>query len=433
MKLRYKIVSGIFIAAVCSWSIFQAREYFTGKKYIAYLKTNMQSVASASNPEFEILDEDLQENHLLLIGEIHGIKAPQQLDPQLFGYLNRTHNFNTYLLEMDVSQAFYMNRYNQTGDDSLLKRVLSNWVVRPGRENQDYFKRFRDLRRIYQEGPGFTYLGNNNLSDPELLSQHLSEVIPEIDWGYDPNRTDSLNLISIGEKLSPVLSDSGQGSVSKKTRVDLRMIQKNIGHALEGTPREEVLTGNLQDLYDYYDLKDHKVYGFYGLGHTLKAPTSAGYEAMASRLKHSDSWFDNHMLSANFIFTDSHMAIASQALPSLLQDDAPQTRLSVSHDNIWLSYLFGVEDLKRITNRHSTTIFKLNGEDSPYRGSKRLFSMMQLIPMGQILEAGTDYSSADYSDYVIFVRDSDWAEPIKARDWSESQAAPGSLAESANK
>ncbi|MDX1592460.1 MAG: hypothetical protein R3283_10875, partial [Balneolaceae bacterium] len=100
------------------------------------------------------------------------------------------------------------------------------------------------------------------------------------------------------------------------------------------------------------------------------------------------------------------------ALPSYLRDEGPKTRMSVSHDNIWISYLYGIEDLKRLTRTGSTTIFKLNGEDSPYKNSKRLFTMMQILPMGQLIQAGKKYNTADYTDYLILVRNSDWAEPF---------------------
>ena len=134
---------------------------------------------------------------------------------------------------------------------------------------------------------------------------------------------------------------------------------------------------------------------------------------MISRLMRKDHWFENHSLSANFIFTESYMSISSSALPSLLQDEGPITRMSVSYDNMWISYLFGIEDIKRITDKHSTTFFRLNGPQSPYRNSHRLTDMMQLLPMGQIIQPAEEYYTSDYFDYLILVRNSDWAEPIK--------------------
>ena len=423
MKLRYKILIALVTTPLLSWSYFQGSEYLKGNDYIPYLKKNMQTIEVGNNPEFSILTEDLDEHMLFLVGEIHGFKVPQQLDPELFSYLNSNHDFNTYLLEMDVSQAFFMNRFNESGSDSLLKRVLNTWVVRPGRNNIDYIKRFKKLREVYQNGNGFTYLGTNGISDLELVSQHLSELLPSYSWVLDPTQEENVNLQTLQKQLTSILFSSEVSAISESILIDLKMICKNISYSLKNKYREEVLTQNTFDLYSAYNLKEEKVYGFFGLGHTLKAPLEVGYEAMASRLMREDSWFQKNVLTANFIFTDSHMATTSSALPFYLQDEGPQTRMSVSHDNIWISYLYGIEDLKRLTRAGSTIMFKLNGEDSPYKNSRRLFTMMQLLPMGQLMQAGDQHSTADYTDYVILVRDSDWAEPFPSGNNDSSLAA----------
>ncbi|MFN1834275.1 hypothetical protein AB2B38_003340 [Balneola sp. MJW-20] len=395
-----------------SWSFFQGREYLRGNDFIPYLKKNMQTVGIGKDPDFPILTEDLDDHHLFMVGEIHGFKIPQQLDHELFAFLHQNHDFDTYLLEMDMSQAYFMNRFNETGSDSLLKRILSTWVVRPGQSNLDYIQRFKKLREIYQIGEGFTYIGNNGISDPELLSAHLSELFPNQSWEINPDLEDSTNLLNIKEQLLPIIEGQQALTGTNDAHSELGLILKNINYFIARTNREEVLTQNALDLYELHGLKNKNVYGYFGLGHTLKAPLKGGYEAMASRLIRKDDWFKGHLLAANFIFTDSHMAITSSTLPSFLQDDAPQTRVSVSHDSIWMSYLYGIEDLKRLTAAGTTTIFKLNGENSPYKESKRLLSMMQLLPMGPLMHASDDRNTAEYLDYVILVRDSDWAKPI---------------------
>ncbi|MDX1586874.1 MAG: hypothetical protein R3222_09020, partial [Balneolaceae bacterium] len=252
------------------WSIFQGREYLTGNSYIPYLKNNMQTVELGGEADFSILNEDLEEPGLFLVGEIHGFEVPLQLDHELFAYLNYGHDFDTYLLEMDVSQAYFMNRYNETGDDSLLQRILSTWVVRPGRDNIDYMNRYKKLREVYQNGDGFTYLGTNGISDTELLSLHLSELLPDHLWEMDPSLEDSTQLAAFQDQLRPLLEEQQSLSISDRDMMDLHMIQKNIAYALEDRHREEVLTQNTYDLYALMNLKSQNVYGYYGLGHTIK-------------------------------------------------------------------------------------------------------------------------------------------------------------------
>ena len=84
------------------------------------------------------------------------------------------------------------------------------------------------------------------------------------------------------------------------------------------------------------------------------------------------------------------MVIPSRSLPSILQDEGEYTRIPVSYDNIWLSYMYGIDDLKRITEKNTKTMIKLNSEDSPYLKSNRLFNMFKLLPIGQVINAKED-------------------------------------------
>ena len=56
-------------------------------------------------------------------------------------------------------------------------------------------------------------------------------------------------------------------------------------------------------------------------------------------------------------------------------------------DNIWFNYLYGIEDLKRVTKPYTKTIFDLNAKESPYHESNRLFRMFHLLPVGNIANA----------------------------------------------
>ena len=72
-----------------------------------------------------------------------------------------------------------------------------------------------------------------------------------------------------------------------------------------------------------------------------------------------------------------------------------------------MSYLFGIDDLRRVTDDKSFNLIKLNGIDSPYNHSKRLSSMFKILPFGQVVNAGENNVTSDYYDYLILVRNSD--------------------------
>jgi len=410
VKTLVVISFAIVALVIVIWLGFRAKEYVVGNDYVDYLETNMESVPLGETPDFDLMAEDLAAYPLILVGEIHGFEAPLRFDVDLYTHLLTEYDVRDYLVELDPSQAYFLNRYNETGDDSLLTRALENWVVRSGRNNRDYRDKWVALREAYRSERSFRYLGANNLSDVPLLFDHLNELGDGERIQYDAAQADSLNLAAA--RLEVVGRLDALPSTDSLRRADYTYLLENIDAALEDRYREEVLTDNVRALYERFDLKDEKVYGFFGLGHTLLAPLEDGYTAMAARLSESDPWFEGRILSANFLFVDSYMTLWSRNLPSILRDDGPYTRVPTSYDDLLLSYIYGIEDLKRVTEPRTTTIFKLDGTDSPYRTSNRLFRTTKLLPMGQLMNAREDLAAADYGQYVVFARNSDWAEPI---------------------
>jgi hypothetical protein len=403
-------LAAVVLLALLGWLGFHAKEHVAGNGYVGYLEANMATAPLGESPDFALMDDDLAAHSLVLVGEIHGFEAPLQFDVDLFSHLLTEYGVTDYLVELDPSQAYFLNRYNETGDDSLLTRALENWVVMPGRDNRDYRDKWVALREVYQGGPSFRYLGTNNLSDLPLLFDHLNELGDGEQIEHDAARTDSLNLIAARLEVTSRLD--ALPAADSLRRADYAYLLSTIDAALDDRYREEVLTENVLALYERFGLKDEKVYGYYGLGHTLLAPLEGGYTAMAARLSEADPWFEDRILSANFLFVDSYMTQRSSTLPSLLRDDGFYTRLPTSHDNLLLSYVHGIKDLKRVTEPRTTTVFKLDGADSPYRTSNRLFQTTKLLPVGQLMNGQEGLDAVDYGQYVVLVRDSDWAEPL---------------------
>lgn len=412
LKILFKGLLSIVVLSLITYGIFRAREYFVGSDYVNYLTKNSESVALGDPFSFDIVTEDLLNSSLILVGEVHGFEVPTKFDVDFFDHLHSEFNVNSYVLEMDHSQAHLMNKFNKTGDTELLDKVLDKWVVSAGRNNHDYRERWINLRKIYTDQP-FTYYGNNNISDYNLLAEHINELAQEQLIKFDDSIPDSLKLKQLESTLETVLDTINLDNDSSELYWVYRHLLKNVTYDLEGKNREEILTENLVDLYNHYQLKEKKVYGYYGIGHTLLDTFKSGYEPMASRVSKLDPWFKNEILSLNFAFCDSYTIMPSRALPSILQDKGKYTRVPVSYDNIWLNYMYGIEDLKRVTEEGTKTIIKLNGENSPYFTSNRLFKMFKLLPVGQVINAKAESNTTDYSQYLIFVRNSDWAEPTK--------------------
>lgn len=399
LKFLSKVLLALLSLIIIIFSSFKAREYVRGNNFIPYLQSNIESSPNPEDLSFQIMKEDIRNSKLILVGEIHGFQDATKFDPVFFSFLRKEFKVKHFLVEMDFAQAHYLNMYNQSGNEKLLDEILNKWVVHIGRESIDYKDKFKKLRQIYLREGEFTYYGNNNISDIELVKRFSNEVLNQ-SFNYKSEESDSIQLIEIQEKFI-------QSQVPTNHLWLADYILKNVEYAIEGKYREEILTENLIALYDRYDLSNEKVFGSYGLGHTVLAPFEGGYKSMATRFAEIRTDFKDAILSTNFVFLDSKMSVHSNGLPSFMQDEGDYTNLSVSYDNIFTSYLYGIDDLRRITKDKSFNLIKLNGSDSPYRHSKRLSSMFKILPFGQVVNAGENNVTSDYYDYLILVRNSD--------------------------
>ncbi len=398
-------ITTLSLVSICLLALmgFKALENLKGNSFYSYLKENISMKDLNDAYDFSIIKEDISSNNLILVGEIHGFNEPTIFDVEFLEYLYDEHGVRDYFVEMDYSQAFFLNEFNRTGNIALLDSILANWVVSAGRKNLDYRKKWIAMKDLYQLGKEFTYHGNNNLMDLDLLNRHIKKLDPDWSLPYGTEATDSAKLLMTKNQLE---------NHPRINEYHFDLLLKNVNFRLNEKYREEVLTENFLSLYKENHLKNKKVYGYYGLGHTLQAPLQDGYKAMALRLKDSDSWFEGKILSINFVLQESNMVVKSETLPGFMQDEGPYTRLNVEYDDIFTSYLFGVNDLIELTSPRSKSIVRLDGINTPYDQTNRLSNMTKILPIGAALKAKDGYSTTDYYQYLIFVRNSDWAEPM---------------------
>lgn len=397
-KIIAKAILGLVLLGFLLFTGFKTIEYIKGNPFISYLKVNSEAANLDDQLNFSIADDDIDRKKMILVGEVHGFKEPTRFEPEFFNFLHNAHQVQDYLIEMDISQAYFMNKYNQFGDENILRRILENWVVSIGRENLDYRNKWRALREIYIKGDGFTYYGNNNISDIDLLVDYINEITNS-NIKIPKDNKDSVRLSSLKEAINQI-------NWKNHLQWEKKYILRNIDFAINKKYREEVLTENLISIYEYNKLQERKVFGYYGLGHIFLSPLDDGYESMASRFSKEMPDMNNKILSFGMVFTDSYMTTYSTSLPSFLRNEGKFTALPVSYDNIWLSYLHGINELKRITEESSKTLIKLNGKKSPYTTSRRLTTMSKILPIGATINGDPKLATTDYFQYLILIRNS---------------------------
>src|SRR5699024_3244553 len=70
-----------------------------------------------------IIDNDLKDKEIFLIGENHGVKANEKLRMKFIKYFKEETDFKYYLWELPFSTAYFLNKYLETGNEQILKEI----------------------------------------------------------------------------------------------------------------------------------------------------------------------------------------------------------------------------------------------------------------------------------------------------------------------
>ncbi|MFT4679633.1 MAG: hypothetical protein ACI84C_002314 [Flavobacteriales bacterium] len=409
MKRFFKILakSILFLIALVlvAYCAFRGIEYATGGKYVDYLELNSETVANEDSFSFSTMEEDIQQNKVLLVGEIHGFDESCKFDLEFFKHIHANHNVRTYMAELDVAQAMYLNEFMRTGNDSTLKRILEKWAVVQGRNNQDYLDKYIGFHTFYQSldsADRFTFYGVDKIQDWKLVHQLVNEKLS----------VDS-NFVAFDYDKESVIADLKQAieeNLASQDPVDcFEELLANVKYYEEKVGREQVMFNNFESLYEAHSMSKEKVYGFFGSAHVFQYRVN-GSHPLASLMRQSDLNLAGKIMSVNFLYVDSYMVMPSAQLPEFMRTGPDYSKMPISADAVLFMYIYGVNDFKRMTPENHKSILKFNGADSSYGNSCRLNTTIKILPI--VPDMDLDDEGAEYLQYTVFVRNGDWAEPV---------------------
>jgi len=404
LKRFLAVTAVLLVLPMLVFGVFQLWEYSTGGDYVAYLEANAETVPLESTFNYQRIAGDLDQAKLILVGEIHGFDEPSAFDASFFKYLHAEHGVRHYFAEFDCLQAFLLNGYLETGDLETLNRVLNSWSVFQGRDNADYQAKFIALQQYYSGLPDsarFSFVGIDRIQDNNLVFDVLAAMTPQ-PGSYDKERNTLSDLVE-------AILDNGATGDTLALALEL---SRNIDYIVEKVDREEIFFQNFVHHYTALNTETAKFYGFFGLSHVLQYQVNQ-QDQLAGKIRKSDLGLEGKIVSINFMMNDSYMVMPSNQLPSFLSDEGKYTRMPISADNPLLLYIVGIKDFKRMTPEFHKSLIKLNSEDSPYDGSSRMSTTIQLLPFGE--KMNFNEKGKAYTQYTVFVRNSDWAEPVSSK------------------
>jgi|AntAceMinimDraft_11_1070367.scaffolds.fasta_scaffold04460_6 hypothetical protein len=418
MKKVLRILGLVILTPLCMYwvysAVFHTMEYVKGNDYVDYLNNNK----TVFNSDFE-LDASFYEKQFYIVGEIHGFAKSPEIDFKLFKHLNKRIGVRYYMSEVDFSQAYYLNQYLETGNDSIIHYALENWLVVQAQNNRDYYQKWKELYKYNKSLPKekkIVVLGCDVVSDMTLFKDHLKSLLDTID--YTAVFANAKKRVEFVKRIKSFKGDlQKQNSFKSKYGSGFAEISHLMETMLqtELSGREEKIFTNFKKLIKTYELENEKIYSFYGNFHALQASTSDGFEPLAAKIKRSDLAMGQNMVSLNMLFNDSEMIMPSNGLPSYLQTGPNWSEVAFKYDSLLLFYLQGIKDLMRTSEESSVTFYKMNGINTPYENTNRLMNVKMLLPFleNQKIEIDEKLGSVDYSQYLIFVRNSEAAQPYQ--------------------
>ena len=333
-------------------------------------------------------------SRLILLGESHGAAAPQGLDLELLAHLNRRIGLTDYLAEIDPVQADYFNRYLDTGDEALLKRVFDYWT-KSGAQwgNRAFEDKVRAIRRLNATLPAsrrIRFTGIDSVQDWGLVAEWIA--------GSGEQPAGAFAATAASDRASAALAALGDkpGDGAAELRATLADIAA-------GQNRETVIFNNYARAVRGGKLGNRPAYGLWGLYHVMQAGVNRT-QPFAARIAASDLPAAGKTASIALLALDSAVQI-----PGPFPDGVKRLRMTNFNIDGPFVMVKGAATLRAASDPATITLFDTGARGSPIAATD----------FGQITTSvGQSFVTDDNGpqarrlvQYVGVVRDSDWAAP----------------------
>lgn len=402
--------------------LFYCTNIVLAQKTKRYLNANKEVLNTSEMEKIKSLEND--NSQIILLGENHGFKEPQNIDYVFLKYLNKYVGFKYYLAEIDYFQAYYFNKYLEKGDDSLLKLVFNVWHENSSQwANIDYFTKIKKIRTLNQSlsvDKQIKFIGADKIQSSKTLKLYLIELLQNINYSEGTNvYIDTLHKLCLKEKKN--LNEFIQFVPKLKDDITkIPAIYKNIlKHRLfdfnyslnqiiifKTTNRDSLIAENFKTIIKENNLEKEKFYGIWGYYHIFQNEINHDF-GLAGLLKKEFT-----ITSIAIQSSQCNMMVPSQYLPKIARKKDSRYNYSKipNNDGIMFSTT-GIKSLKNTSKKNSSTIFKLNAEHSPYFKGLSLVNINKLFGQG-LKSTNKKLNTIDYFQYVILIRNSDAVTPL---------------------
>lgn len=398
--------------------------------YSNYLAKNSEQIKIGGSNKFAIFNEAFYSNQVFLVSESHGYAKPQQLDAEIFMQLNKKNGVHHYIAEVDFSQAFYLNKYLNTGNEAFLGAIYQHWYNKKAQwGNKTGFERWRTLYQYnltLSKNKKIVVIGLDEAQDLNMNQKLLEEIVSDAKYKKGKSlMLDSLlafgvmdlnkDSVKVYKKFIQRMvveitqKESSYQNIFKKSFFDFQFIINNIA-SKKG--REEKILYNFNVFYNQYKLANKKMYGFWGRFHAMQDSIN-GDMSFAAMLKKSKLPLAKKIISIPVYCVESASMLPTQFLPPMAQQKGTiYSKSNMVNDDSFVYKVDGIQNAGKFVGKNENVIFKLIGNESPYNKGLQLLESSSKFDKNFNWIGNKQVATTDYFQYLIVVRNSDWAIPF---------------------
>lgn len=338
--------------------------------------------------------DSFYKSRLILLGESHGVAAPQVVDLELLTHLNQRIRLRDYVAEVDPIQADLLNRYIETGDEALLARVFDFWTKGGAqwgnRAFEDKVRGIRGLNATLRADRRIRLLGIDAIQDWSLAAEWIADG--------DAEKAKALSALSKDDRARGLRTALGErsGTVAGQLRAAL-------DDAIAGKGRETIIFDSYVRAVRGPLLGNRPAYGLWGMYHVMQGGINRT-RPFAARVVASD------LPAAKATTT-----IALLALDSAVQIPAPLPtglrRLRLTNFNIDGPFVMvkGAATLRAASKPNMVRIFAMGAAGTPFTGAD--FSQVTTSVGQSFVPDETGPNAPRMAQYLGVFANSDWAAP----------------------
>lgn len=323
-------------------------------------KLNVKDINDFSG--LEILDDEIEGNKIILLGEIHGVAANQKLEEKLIRYIKEKTNFKYLLVEDSYSGAYFINKYLETGDIKILEKLFKS-LKGTYAYTEDNYRLFKELYEYNQSLPKkdrIMLVGVDIEHQPTISFDYIKDILPkeeapeEIETIINDLRHKSwVNYNDILESLNnnreiyiEYLDENYLGFNLVIENLKNRAAAYDVDEKDWDQVRDEMMYNNFITIDNYLD--DGIYFGQWGMNRIFQEKFD-GVDWFASRVNNTKK-YKGKILPVNFWYDDYKQR----------EPDGIEYNLSFGDDIIQHHKSIGGD----------INIYKLIGEDSPYNNEE---------------------------------------------------------------